>query len=366
MSLILTQLQQELFQYTNRSPLTTPWALDSFNDPGLQVQATIEECVGTATGPCAQFYNYAGGLPNNQYVTVSVQSISATSYVEMMIRVTDTGVVFSSLPGYRFYINGNGTWAILNPFGPLTSGSGVTVSNNDLFTLAAVGTTIYAYHNSTLLGSVTDTSYSSGSVIVATDAQGSISNLIINGVVIGSAANNSISGNAGVGGATVSYSGTASGSVTCDGSGNFTINLPTGSYTLTPSKTGYTFSPTSQNETITSSNISGVNFAATGSSGPTPTPDAPTNAYLGTVTLTNGGSNPSAGQTGAPYIGCVRIVSGPPSRIGTPIFLGNMTLVSAPPSGFANPGPFLGEVSVVSNAPAGNSDVQLGQVKQVS
>ena len=49
----------------------------------------------------------------------------------------------------------------------------------------------------------------------------------------------SISGNAGVAGATVSYTGTASGSVTADGSGNYTITgLSNGSYTITPTIDG--------------------------------------------------------------------------------------------------------------------------------
>lgn len=74
----------------------------------------------------------------------------------------------------------------------------------------------------------------------------------------------SISGNAGVAGATVSYSGTASGSVTADGSGNFTISgLANGTYTITPSKTGYTFAPPNRSETVSGSNITGVNFTAT-------------------------------------------------------------------------------------------------------
>ncbi len=74
----------------------------------------------------------------------------------------------------------------------------------------------------------------------------------------------SISGSAGVSGATVSYSGTASGSVTADGSGNYTIpNLLNGSYTITPSKIGYTFSPTNSNQTVNGADITGVNFTAT-------------------------------------------------------------------------------------------------------
>jgi hypothetical protein len=74
----------------------------------------------------------------------------------------------------------------------------------------------------------------------------------------------SISGNAGIAGATVSYSGTSSGSVIADGSGNYSIpGLANGSYTITPSLANYTFSPTSQNETVSGSNITGVNFTAT-------------------------------------------------------------------------------------------------------
>lgn len=74
-----------------------------------------------------------------------------------------------------------------------------------------------------------------------------------------------ISGNAGVAGATVSYTGTASGSVTADGSGNYTLNLANGTYTITPTKTSYTFSPSSTGETVASTSVTGVNFTASGS-----------------------------------------------------------------------------------------------------
>lgn len=78
------------------------------------------------------------------------------------------------------------------------------------------------------------------------------------------AVTHSISGNAGIAGATVAWSGTASGSTTADGSGNYTIpSLADGPYTITPSKTGYTFAPTSQNETVAGADITGVNFTAT-------------------------------------------------------------------------------------------------------
>jgi hypothetical protein len=73
-----------------------------------------------------------------------------------------------------------------------------------------------------------------------------------------------ISGNAGIAGATVFYSGVnGSGSVVADALGNYSIpNLPNGIYTITPSKTGYTFSPTSSIQNV-SANTTGVNFTAT-------------------------------------------------------------------------------------------------------
>jgi hypothetical protein len=70
-----------------------------------------------------------------------------------------------------------------------------------------------------------------------------------------------ISGNVGVGGATVSYSGTASGSTVANSSGNFSITgLSNGSFTITPSLSGYTFSPASQAVVVSNSDITGVNF----------------------------------------------------------------------------------------------------------
>lgn len=74
----------------------------------------------------------------------------------------------------------------------------------------------------------------------------------------------SISGNAGVSDTTVSYSGASSGSVIADSSGNYTITgLGDGSYTITPSKTGWVFTPAILNETVSAADISGANFVAT-------------------------------------------------------------------------------------------------------
>lgn len=74
----------------------------------------------------------------------------------------------------------------------------------------------------------------------------------------------SISGTAGVSNATVTLSGPSSASVTANGSGNFVFsNLANGNYSVTPSLTGYTFSPTSQTVAINSASVTDIRFTAT-------------------------------------------------------------------------------------------------------
>jgi hypothetical protein len=51
--------------------------------------------------------------------------------------------------------------------------------------------------------------------------------------------------------------------VTADANGNYGFGgLANGSYTVTPSKAGFTYSPASQVETINGANVTGVNFTA--------------------------------------------------------------------------------------------------------
>lgn len=73
-----------------------------------------------------------------------------------------------------------------------------------------------------------------------------------------------ISPAAGGSGATVTLSGAATGKVTADGSGNYVFTgLTDGTYAVTPSHTGYAFTPTSQTATINGANVTGINFTAT-------------------------------------------------------------------------------------------------------
>ena len=75
----------------------------------------------------------------------------------------------------------------------------------------------------------------------------------------------SISGTiSGAGGnaATVNLTGTSTATVTADASGNYTFTgLLNGPYTVTPSKTGFAFTPANQNVTVSSANLTAVNFS---------------------------------------------------------------------------------------------------------
>jgi hypothetical protein len=64
-------------------------------------------------------------------------------------------------------------------------------------------------------------------------------------------------------GVAMSLSGASTGSATTDASGNYSFTgLSNGGYTVTPSKTGYTFTPTSQPATVSNGNVASINFTA--------------------------------------------------------------------------------------------------------
>ena len=65
----------------------------------------------------------------------------------------------------------------------------------------------------------------------------------------------------GVNGATVTLSGAKAATQTADSSGKYTFTgLASGTYAVTPSHTGYAFSPNSQAATVNKANVKGLNF----------------------------------------------------------------------------------------------------------
>jgi hypothetical protein len=93
-------------------------------------------------------------------------------------------------------------------------------------------------------------------------------------------------------GATVTITGGVNGSTTADSSGNYTFaNLDAGSYTVSASKTGATFSPASQAVTVTSANVAQVNFNGT--------VQTPTFSISGTISPASVGSGATVTLSGA-------------------------------------------------------------------
>jgi len=70
----------------------------------------------------------------------------------------------------------------------------------------------------------------------------------------------------GLSGVNVSLTGTSSASATTDANGNYSFaHVANGNYIITPSFSGYVFSPSSSSQTVNGANISGVNFTTSGS-----------------------------------------------------------------------------------------------------
>ena len=65
---------------------------------------------------------------------------------------------------------------------------------------------------------------------------------------------------------TINLGGSAAASTIADASGNYSFGaLPNGSYTITPSKSGFSFTPASLSATVNGANLGGQNFTATAS-----------------------------------------------------------------------------------------------------
>ncbi len=100
------------------------------------------------------------------------------------------------------------------------------------------------------------------------------------------------SGGSALSGVTMVLTGASSGSATTDANGNYTfIGLANGTYTVTPSLTGYTFSPTSATVTVSGGNVGGVNFTGT------VTTTGATYSISGNVSLSNGSPLPGVAVT---------------------------------------------------------------------
>jgi pimeloyl-ACP methyl ester carboxylesterase len=106
------------------------------------------------------------------------------------------------------------------------------------------------------------------------------------GTILHSISGHVTSGGIGLSGVAMSLSGAASQTTTTDSNGNYTFTgLSGGSYTIAPSKTGCTFSPSSLPVTVSGQSVTGQNFTATCGGAPTVTTGSATSVAQTSATL---------------------------------------------------------------------------------
>jgi hypothetical protein len=201
----------------------------SYTDSAVSTAGTYYyavQAVGASAGSISQFSNCISVTPSG---TTTTWSISGT--------VTDS------------------TSAGISGVSVSTSGGSATTSSTGAWTISGLANGSY-----TVTPSKAGYSFSPASRAV-TVSGADVSGQNFTGTA--TTTTYSISGSAGTPSATVSFSGASSGSVVADASNNYSISsLVAGTYTVTPSKSGCTFSPASQSVTVGPS-ATGKNFTAT-------------------------------------------------------------------------------------------------------
>jgi uncharacterized protein (TIGR03437 family) len=100
-------------------------------------------------------------------------------------------------------------------------------------------------------------------------------------------------------GATITLTGPKNATATADGSGNFTFaGLANGAYTITPTKAGYSFSPTSRSVTLSSGNVTGVSFTAQQNTWTVSGTISPSALGAGTTLALSNGTNATSDGSG--------------------------------------------------------------------
>ena len=188
-------------------------------------------------------------------VTGTITVISSASPSTTTVNLSATGVATT---GTTYSISGQLTPAtlVVGATVTLTGGSAPTtqtVDSNGNFTF--LGLINGSYTVKPTLGTTTFSPASQQVTVASANVTG-----------INFAVSFSISGSLGAAGsgATVTLSGPATATVTADSSGNFTFTgLANGTYTITPTEPGVTFTPASQQVTINNASVSGgsLNFS---------------------------------------------------------------------------------------------------------
>jgi hypothetical protein len=221
-------------------------------------------------------------ISNGVVATVSMKisastknTSSAVTLASGLSALTSSAPVATSTTGAIVTIVQSTGFGISGTISPSSMGSGttVTLSGAASATTTADGSGNYSF-GGLANGNYQVTPTKSGYSFTASSQSINISGSSISGVNFSAqavSASYSISGTispaASGSGASVALSGASSATTMADGSGNYSFTgLANGSYTVTPTKSDFTFTPASQPATISGANVSAINFNANSSS----------------------------------------------------------------------------------------------------
>jgi hypothetical protein len=221
----------------------------------------------TVTPNSSGVYSF-GGLANGTYMVTPSQA--GYTFTPTNLSVTVNG---ANVSGINFTVTAqNSTFSIAGTITPTAGGSGATLTLSGAVTATTTADSSGAYTFAGLAnGTYMVTASKAGYTFSPTSQNATVNGANVTGINFTATVQTntfSISGTitptAGGSGATVMLSGPAAATATTDSSGNYSfIGLADGTYTVTPSNAGYTFSPVSQSVTVNGANQTGVNFTAT-------------------------------------------------------------------------------------------------------
>jgi hypothetical protein len=201
---------------------------------------------------------YSFSVVNGSYTVSPIQTGFVYSPTTQAITVNGANKTANFSSAQVFTITGT----ISGPGGSgatvkLTGAATATVTANSSGVYSFTGVTNGSYTVTPTKTAFVFTPTSQAVTVTGANATANFSSVAQTFIITGT-----ISG-AGGSGATVKLTGAATATVTANSSGVYTFTgVTAGSYTITPSKSGHTFIPGSKTTTVTSANVTGLNFTS--------------------------------------------------------------------------------------------------------
>lgn len=219
--------------------------------------------IASSTADAGGNYSF-GGLANGTYTITPTKTVFTFSPVSQSVTISGANATLAS-----FTATPVPTWSISGTISPVAAGVGtlVTLSGATSKTVTSDSSGNYTF-TGLANGSYTLTPSKTGFTFSPANQPVPVNGANVTGVNFTATAvptwsiSGTISPAASGSGALLTLSGTPSATTTADGSGVYSFgDLSNGTYTVTPSKTGFTFAPPSQTLTISGANLT-TNFTA--------------------------------------------------------------------------------------------------------